>query len=128
MAQRLLRFGAAGDDDDDGDDTGQHQHHVHGPGMDNEDEDHHEIDGEEGEEEITVTQWLVEQLWKDKQRRYQLWNVGKVVFLFGLTVWLMRRFPHYQDPEKLDPKVVDYMEMQQRMLVQHYMAQQGAGK
>jgi hypothetical protein len=100
-----ISFQSADDDD--------HQHGAtiiddHGEG---------EYDEEEDEEEITLTQWVVEQVWKDKRTRYQLWNCGKVVFLFGVTVWAMRRFPHFQDPEKLDQKVMDYMDHQQRLMM-----------
>merc|ERR1711941_109336 len=78
------------------------------------DEGEAEYDEDEDEEEITLSQYLVELVWKDKRTRYQLWNCGKVIVLFGVTVWAMRRFPHFQDPERLDQKVVEYMDHQQR--------------
>jgi hypothetical protein len=96
----------AGDDDED---------HVHGVAASHVDDEASEYDGDEDEEEITLTQYLVETLWKDKRTRYQLWNCGKVVVLFGVTVWAMRRFPHFQDPERLDHKVMEYMDYQQRL-------------
>lgn len=75
-----------------------------------------ECEDEEEEEEIPVTQWLWELLWEDKVNRYQIFNCGKAVFLFGLTVWAMRRFPNFQDPEKLDEQVINYMKSQQQLL------------
>ncbi len=84
-------------------------------GVDHKDEETEET---EEEEEITVFQWLLEQLWKDKKQRQQLWNVGKAVCLFGATVWAMRTFPHFQDPESFDQNLINFMENQQRMALQ----------
>jgi len=70
---------------------------------------------EDEEEEITLAQWLQEQL-QDKRTIHQLWTCGKTIFLFGATIWLMRKFPHFGDPEKIDNSILNFMEHQHRLL------------
>jgi hypothetical protein len=73
-----------------------------------EEEEEEEEEGEgadDEDEEISIREWLVEEVWNDPALTRSVWNVGKVAFLFGLSVWAFRRFPSFMDPEPWTPEL-----------------------